>query len=134
MSVSRYRWSTLRHGDPELAMDHWLCSVGTLIEWYDCYWYGGVAPSFSQHFFSLDLNATVAFIGSLLAGLVPAAGASVAAVTGIPAERTNLSDGNRRYRGQRQSRFPVRAEQQDRIWDEVGGPRTVARTESGYRF
>src|SRR5947209_17392189 len=40
-------------------------SVGTLIEWYDFYLYGVLALFFSKHFFSPDLNPTVAFIASL---------------------------------------------------------------------
>ncbi len=40
-------------------------SVGTLIEWYDFYLYGVLALFFSKHFFSPELNATVAFIASL---------------------------------------------------------------------
>jgi len=40
-------------------------SVGTLIEWYDFYLYGVLALVFSRHFFSPDLNPTVAFIASL---------------------------------------------------------------------
>ncbi|HYZ39997.1 MAG TPA: MFS transporter [Stellaceae bacterium] len=40
-------------------------SVGTLIEWYDFYLYGVLALFFSKHFFSPDLNASVAFIASL---------------------------------------------------------------------
>ena len=40
-------------------------SVGTLIEWYDFYLYGVFALFFSKHFFSPDLNPTVAFIASL---------------------------------------------------------------------
>ena len=41
-------------------------SVGTLIEWYDFYLYGVLALFFSKHFFSPDLNPTVAFLASLL--------------------------------------------------------------------
>ena len=40
-------------------------SVGTLIEWYDFYLYGVLALFFSRHFFSPELNPTVAFIASL---------------------------------------------------------------------
>src|SRR5246127_45939 len=40
-------------------------SVGTLIEWYDFYLYGVLALFFSKHFFSPELNPTVAFIASL---------------------------------------------------------------------
>jgi MFS family permease len=40
-------------------------SAGTLIEWYDFYLYGVLALFFSKHFFSPDLNPTVAFIASL---------------------------------------------------------------------
>ena len=40
-------------------------SVGTLIEWYDFYLYGVLALFFSRHFFSPQLNPTVAFIASL---------------------------------------------------------------------
>ena len=40
-------------------------SVGTLIEWYDFYLYGVLALFFSRHFFSPNLNPTVAFIASL---------------------------------------------------------------------
>jgi MFS family permease len=40
-------------------------SVGTLIEWYDFYLYGVLALFFSKHFFSPDLNPTIAFIASL---------------------------------------------------------------------
>src|SRR4051794_3132901 len=40
-------------------------SVGTLIEWYDFYLYGVLALFFSKHFFSPDLNPTLAFIASL---------------------------------------------------------------------
>src|SRR5258708_4508051 len=40
-------------------------SVATLIEWYDFYLYGVLALFFSKHFFSPDLNPTVAFIASL---------------------------------------------------------------------
>src|SRR6516165_6602341 len=40
-------------------------SVGTLIEWYDFYLYGVLALFFSKHFFSPELNPTVAFITSL---------------------------------------------------------------------
>jgi MFS family permease len=41
-------------------------SVGTLIEWYDFYLYGVLALFFSKHFFSPELNPTIAFIASLL--------------------------------------------------------------------
>src|SRR6516225_8723789 len=40
-------------------------SVGTLIEWYDFYLYGVLALFFSKHFFSPDLDPTIAFIASL---------------------------------------------------------------------
>jgi MFS family permease len=40
-------------------------SVGTLIEWYDFYLYGVLAIFFSKHFFSPELNPSVAFIASL---------------------------------------------------------------------
>jgi MFS family permease len=40
-------------------------SVGTLIEWYDFYLYGVLALFFSKHFFSPELNPSVAFIASL---------------------------------------------------------------------
>src|SRR6202162_5426460 len=40
-------------------------SVGTLIEWYDFYLYGVLALFFSKHFFSPDLNPSVALIASL---------------------------------------------------------------------
>ena len=40
-------------------------SVGTLIEWYDFYLYGVLALFFSRHFFSPQLNPTIAFIASL---------------------------------------------------------------------
>jgi MFS family permease len=40
-------------------------SVGTLIEWYDFYLYGVLALFFSKHFFSPDLNPSIAFIASL---------------------------------------------------------------------
>ena len=40
-------------------------SAGTLIEWYDFYLYGVLALFFSKHFFSPELNPTVAFIASL---------------------------------------------------------------------
>src|ERR1700752_5182947 len=40
-------------------------SVGTLIEGYDFYLYGVLALFFSKHFFSPELNPTVAFIASL---------------------------------------------------------------------
>ena len=40
-------------------------SVGTLIEWYDFYLYGVLALFFSKHFFSPELNSTIAFIASL---------------------------------------------------------------------
>src|SRR6202162_1884093 len=40
-------------------------SVGTLIEWYDFDLYGVLALFFSKHFFSPELNPTVAFIASL---------------------------------------------------------------------
>ncbi len=40
-------------------------SVGTLIEWYDFYLYGVLALFFSTHFFSPNLNPSVAFIASL---------------------------------------------------------------------
>src|SRR5690242_3549417 len=40
-------------------------SVGTLIEWYDFYLYGVLALFFSKHFFSPELNPTIAFIASL---------------------------------------------------------------------
>ena len=40
-------------------------SVGTLIEWYDFYLYGVLAVFFSKHFFSPELNPTVALIASL---------------------------------------------------------------------
>jgi len=40
-------------------------SVGTLIEWYDFYLYGVLALFFSRHFFSPELNPSVAFIASL---------------------------------------------------------------------
>jgi hypothetical protein len=36
-------------------------SVGTLIEWYDFYLYGVLALFFSKHFFSPELNPSVAF-------------------------------------------------------------------------
>jgi MFS family permease len=39
--------------------------VGTLIEWYDFYLYGVLALFFSKHFFSPDLNPSIAFIASL---------------------------------------------------------------------
>jgi len=41
-------------------------SVGTLIEWYDFYLYGVLAVFFSKHFFSPDLDPTIALIASLL--------------------------------------------------------------------
>ena len=40
-------------------------SVGTLIEWYDFYLYGVLALFFSKHFFSPELNPSIAFIASL---------------------------------------------------------------------
>ena len=40
-------------------------SVGTLIEWYDFYLYGVLALFFSKHFFSPQLNESIAFIASL---------------------------------------------------------------------
>jgi MFS family permease len=40
-------------------------SVGTLIEWYDFYLYGVLAVFFSKHFFSPDMDPTVALIASL---------------------------------------------------------------------
>src|SRR6201987_4348168 len=40
-------------------------SVGTLIEWYDFYLYGVLALFFSKHFFSPELDPTVALIASL---------------------------------------------------------------------
>ena len=40
-------------------------SVGTLIEWYDFYLYGVLALFFSKHFFSPELDPTIAFIASL---------------------------------------------------------------------
>src|SRR5271167_3511001 len=40
-------------------------SVGTLIEWYDFYLYGVLALFFGKHFFSPELNPTIAFIASL---------------------------------------------------------------------
>src|SRR5947207_10096045 len=40
-------------------------SVGTLIEWYDFYLYGVLALFFSKHFFSPDMDPTVALIASL---------------------------------------------------------------------
>jgi MFS family permease len=40
-------------------------SVGTLIEWYDFYLYGVLALFFSKHFFSPDMDPTLALIASL---------------------------------------------------------------------
>jgi len=40
-------------------------SVGTLIEWYDFYLYGVLAVFFGAHFFSPNLNPSIAFIASL---------------------------------------------------------------------
>src|SRR5438309_12129677 len=40
-------------------------SVGTLIEWYDFYLYGVLAVFFSKHFFSPDMDPTLALIASL---------------------------------------------------------------------
>src|SRR5215510_282457 len=40
-------------------------SVGTLIEWYDFYLYGVLAVFFSKHFFSPQLDPSIAFIASL---------------------------------------------------------------------
>src|SRR6202163_4750547 len=40
-------------------------SVGTLIEWYDFYLYGVLALVFSKHFFSPDMDPTLALIASL---------------------------------------------------------------------
>ena len=40
-------------------------SVGTLIEWYDFYLYGVLAVFFSKHFFSPQMDPTVALIASL---------------------------------------------------------------------
>src|SRR5579863_6188465 len=40
-------------------------SVGTLIEWYDFYLYGVLAVFFSKHFFSPEMDPTVALIASL---------------------------------------------------------------------
>jgi len=60
---------TLGGGAPARTMSlPWIIaasSVGTLIEWYDFYLYGVLALFFSKHFFSPDLNPTVAFIASL---------------------------------------------------------------------
>jgi MFS family permease len=60
---------TIDRGAPAAAMSlPWIIaasSVGTLIEWYDFYLYGVLALFFSKHFFSPELNATVAFIASL---------------------------------------------------------------------
>jgi MFS family permease len=40
-------------------------SVGTLIEWYDFYLYGVLALFFSKHFFSPEMNPSLALIASL---------------------------------------------------------------------
>src|SRR5579863_5304264 len=40
-------------------------SVGTLIEWYDFYLYGVLAVFFSKHFFSPEMDPTLASIASL---------------------------------------------------------------------
>src|ERR1700722_17635074 len=40
-------------------------SVGTLIEWYDFYLYGVLAVFFSKHFFSAQIDPSLAFILSL---------------------------------------------------------------------
>src|SRR5438045_653982 len=40
-------------------------SVGTLIEWYDFYLYGVLAVFFSKHFFSPEMDPTLALIASL---------------------------------------------------------------------
>jgi len=60
---------TLGGGAPARTMSlPWIIaasSVGTLIEWYDFYLYGVLALFFSKHFFSPDLDPTIAFIASL---------------------------------------------------------------------
>src|SRR3954453_6341808 len=63
-SIAPAQYSTTQ---PRLSLP-WIIaasSVGTLIEWYDFYLYGVLALFFSKHFFSPDLNPTVAFIASL---------------------------------------------------------------------
>jgi len=56
------RLSTATLGLPSIIA---ASSVGTLIEWYDFYLYGVLALFFSKHFFSPDLNPSIAFIASL---------------------------------------------------------------------
>jgi MFS family permease len=65
MTVSAAAGGQRASGTQSLSFIIGASSVGTLIEWYDFYLYGVLAVFFSKHFFSPDMDPTVALIASL---------------------------------------------------------------------